>query len=71
MTIPFSDLDTSMPGKYFSSPRSLSSNSLANFPFRASISSTSSPVIIMLSTYRIRIDIFPACECFTNMVWSV
>ncbi|MFS7990683.1 hypothetical protein Hanom_Chr11g01061801 [Helianthus anomalus] len=48
------DMRTSIPRKYLRFPRSFISNFENKFLFSCAISSTSSPVIIMSSTYMIK-----------------
>ena len=52
--MPLFYLSTSIPRKYLRFPRSFISNSLNNLLFNCLISSSSSPVIIISSTYMIR-----------------
>ena len=58
-TIPLADLATSMPRKYLGRPRSLTSKALPKHSFSLAISSLSSNVIIISSTYTASIMIFP------------
>ena len=60
----------SIPRKYFNLPNSLISNSLVKHCLKVCFSSSSFPVMMMLSTYTKRVVSSLESECLTNNVWS-
>lgn len=70
MLIPLFDLAISILRKYHICPKSLISKYVAKVCWSLSISSVSSPVIIISSTYTIQIVFLPFPVCRKSIVWS-